>query len=273
MYNRRIFSNKYLLLLILGIPFLLFVLYFFSFILPNITTFLSPETYIAEKHYSIKSQTIINNLTWFSASFNVSTLAVVYPLFIVLGLMNFKEDLSTFFLLGKHRMKHYSRQLLLTIIKYSFTIAVSFTLGHALFYLIFGLFTPMKTDTLLETAGYITNFMFSEKDFVGRPVLFFLLTVIVNDLPIIFSYSLFFAILTLYTQKNLYWYLTVPIALTFSGVYLTNLLPFDYFSLEIPFDGFYSKFSDVWLYTIFPLLGSITGFSYFVYRKKGVAYE
>lgn len=271
MYEKRIYFNKKLLFIILGIPLMVYLGYLIYEIIPTWEILTGPEEYNPEKNYSLRSQMLIFILEWNAINANTGILAFAFPIFIMLGLLNFKEDLTTYFVFGKNRFNHYYYTLIKTILKYSLMITLAFVIGHGLIFITFYWITPLTDDLSLDSTSYIFNQLLPANFFEGRPLFYFLSTVMINDVPIIFSYSLLFAVFTLFTKDNFYWFVSVPIAFVILGIFLSNSLGWKYTELSDPFLGYYSKITDTWKYTILPL--ALAGIGLLMYRNGEKKYD
>ncbi|MGM0122961.1 hypothetical protein IGI37_000327 [Enterococcus sp. AZ194] len=267
MYKKRIISNKILLITIIGIPLLVYGAYLLYEVIPTWDIFMGESTYSSAKNYSLKEQMIIFVLEWNAINLQTSFLAVAYPIFILLNTLRFKEDLHSYFVFGRNRFKNYYRALVHSMLGYAFISALSFTLGHILIYVTFNQITPLTTDLSLESTSYIFNHLLPSDFFEGRPMYYFITTAIINDLPIIFSYSLLFCVITLFTKDNLYLFVLVPLGISLVTFQLSGTFNLAWLNLYTPFTGYYSKITDIWTYTIYPLGCSVLGLLYF-YRRR-----
>lgn len=270
MYKKRIVLNKLLLFTIVGIPILVYAAYFMYEIFPSweSITVKKPDNYSVEKNFSLNEQMLIFVLGWNAINLQTAQLVTIFPMFIMLSLLHFKEDLNSYFIFGKNRFKNYYLDLFKTMIAYSIISAISFTLGHVLIFVIFNQITPLKTDLSLESTLYIFNHLLPLDYFEGRPMYYFITTAIINDIPIMFSYSLLFCVTTLFTKDNLYLFIIVPFVIVYVAIFVNNLFDLTYLNLEVPITGYYSKITDIWKYTIYPLTGTVLGFCYFYMRGE-----
>lgn len=267
MYIKRIFTNKFLLLTIIGIPIIVYSSYFLYEVFPSWDIITGDHIYNAEKNYSLKEQMIIFILQWNAINLQTSILSVVFPILIIINLISFKEDLNTYFILGKNRFKNYKLSIFKSMINYSLVISLAFTIGHSLIFIIFNQITPLRTDISLESTSYIFNYIIPSDFFDGEPLFYFLTTTILNDLPIIFSYSFLFCVITLFTKNNLYLFIFIPLIIVIVGILISNAFNIEYLSLDTPITGYYSQISNIWKYCLYPLI--LAAFSGFLYYKWG----
>lgn len=271
MFNRRILFNQKLLLLFILLPVFTFLRYFVIDWLPIWDVVTSPEQYNLDKNYSVRAQFMIQALQWGNMNTHASNLDVFYPSLIVTGLVNFKEDLSTYFVLARFRFSNYRRALIQTILKYSLTIALTITASHAFIYLVFSWITPVTTDLTLDFTAYTFNFWLPGDFFDGKPLLYYVVITLLNDLPVLFTFSVFFSVLTLYTRNNLYAFILVPVVFGYAYYLIGYNFGISVMDLSVPFLGYGSKVTEIWQYTIIPLVLSLIGLiSYFIKGESRV---
>ena len=260
MYNKRIFLNKKLLLILIGFPLFVFTCYIIFDILPVWDVLTGPDQYNAEKNYSVRQQFIIASLRWGNINNHAANLTVVYPFLILIGLMNFKEDLMSYFIIGRHRFKNYPVKLIQAIVSYSAIIALTVTVSHLLTYFLYSLITPVTHDITLESTAYIFNFLLPSDLFEGHPLYYYLSITLLNDLPIIFSFSILFSVFTLFTKESMYAFILVPLVFSYLYYFMSTNFELPYMDLSVPFLGYYSKITEIWKYTFLPLVLAGTGF-------------
>lgn len=268
-YIKRIFTNKFLLLTIIGIPIIVYISYFLYEILPSWDIITGDHVYNIEKNYSLKEQMIIFILQWNAINLQTSILSIVFPIFIIINLISFKEDLNTYFLLGKNRFKNYKFSVFRSMINYSIVISLAFTIGHSIIFIIFNQITPLKTDISLESTSFIFNYMIPSDFFDGKPLFYFLTTAILNDLPIIFSYSLLFCVITLFTKNNLYLFIFIPLIIVIAGILISNAFNINYLAIDTPITGYSSQISNIWKYCLYPLILAVfSSILYYLWGNK-----
>lgn len=266
MYKKRVIFNYKWLLIISMIVAVIYTSYVINVMLPFWSIITGPEEYNVEKNFSLRSHAIVSVLQWSRINSECYLLPLLFPVCITLGLLSFKEDLQTYFIFGKNRFNSYGKELLKTMLLYSIMMSLVFTFGHCLIYGIFYILTPVTTDISLESTSYLFNFMVPSDLFEGYPIYYFLTTVILNDIPIIFAYTLFFCMSTVYLKDNLLLFAVFPTVFSFILLYVSNSVHFEYGDLTVPFLGYYSNIFEIWKYTMIPLFGFLIGLTIHLMR-------
>lgn len=260
MYIKKVFKNKYLWVSIVGIPFLVFLTYLLMQVLPYWDQLTGPEDYSPLKNYSLRSQLIISVLKWAGINSATSLLTIIFSFFLVISMLGFKEELVSYYVFGKNRFKRYNLSVLKGLLWHAFAITLAFTVGHCLVYILFNQLSPVTKDITLQSTGYLFDFKLPADFFDGHPMYYYLTTVVLNDIPIMFSYAVLCGVITLYTKQNLYLYLVIPIGFIVGSTYFFNAIGYRYLVVDDPMVGYFSRVSDIWKYTLYPLGLSLVGF-------------